>query len=181
MYECVTQQTPQRGEPIYSLLRNVTEGRHRPPRELRPDLPPALEAIIERAMSVRPKDRFASVHELGQGAVSLSRPRKASASSTISTIAPIMKRSGPRARAGAARDRMPTRAPPRPSPCHAILCPPGNSARRTPRRIRPSAEAGPRRPRKGARRPLPRVALFLAVGAVLAVAALVVGRACLRP
>ena len=66
MYECVTQQTPQRGEPIYSLLRNVTQGRHRPPRELRADLPPALEAIIERAMSVRPKDRFASVHELGR-------------------------------------------------------------------------------------------------------------------
>jgi serine/threonine-protein kinase len=66
MYECVTQQTPQRGEPIYSLLRNVTEGRHRPPRELRADLPPALEAIIERAMSVKPEDRFASVYELGQ-------------------------------------------------------------------------------------------------------------------
>ena len=66
LYECVTQQTPQRGEPIYSLLRNVTDGRHRLPRELRADLPPALEAIIERAMSVKPKDRFASVHELGQ-------------------------------------------------------------------------------------------------------------------
>ncbi len=66
MYECVTQQTPQRGEPIYSLLRNVTDGRHKPPRELRADLPPALESIIERAMSVRPKDRFATVHELGR-------------------------------------------------------------------------------------------------------------------
>jgi serine/threonine protein kinase len=66
MYECVTQQTPQRGEPIYSLLRNVTEGRHRPPRELRADLPPVLEAIIERAMSVRSMDRFTSVHELGR-------------------------------------------------------------------------------------------------------------------
>jgi serine/threonine protein kinase len=66
MYECVTQQTPQRGLPIYSLLRNVTEGLHAPPRELRTDLPPTLEAIIERAMSVRPKDRFPSVHELGR-------------------------------------------------------------------------------------------------------------------
>jgi serine/threonine protein kinase len=66
MYECVTQQTPHRGEPIYSLLRNVTDGRHRPPRELRADLPPAFEAIIERAMRVKPKDRFASVHELGK-------------------------------------------------------------------------------------------------------------------
>ena len=66
LYECVTQQTPQRGEPIYSLLRNVSEGRHRPPHELRADLPPALEVIIERAMSVRPQDRFASVHTLGR-------------------------------------------------------------------------------------------------------------------
>jgi serine/threonine protein kinase len=66
MYECVTQQTPQRGLPIYSLLRNVTEGRHAPPRELRPDLPPAFEAVIERAMSVRPKDRYPSVLYLGR-------------------------------------------------------------------------------------------------------------------
>ena len=66
MYECVTQRTPQRGEPIYTLLRNVTEGRHAPPHELRTDLPTALESIIERAMSVRPTDRYASVHELGR-------------------------------------------------------------------------------------------------------------------
>jgi len=65
-YECVTQRTPQRGEPIYSLLRNVTEGRHAPPHALRKDLPSALESIIERAMSVRPTDRYASVHELGR-------------------------------------------------------------------------------------------------------------------
>jgi serine/threonine-protein kinase len=66
MYECVTRQTPQRGEPIYSLLRNVTEGRHVPARELRADLPPAFEAIIERAMSVRAKDRYPSVYDLGR-------------------------------------------------------------------------------------------------------------------
>jgi serine/threonine protein kinase len=66
MYECVTRRTPQRGEPIYSLLRNVTEGRHAPPRKLRMDLPADFEAIIERAMSVRPKDRYASVQELGR-------------------------------------------------------------------------------------------------------------------
>jgi serine/threonine protein kinase len=66
MYECVTRQTPQRGLPIHTLLRNVAEGRHAPPSKLRADLPPAFEAIIERAMSVRPKDRFPSVHELGR-------------------------------------------------------------------------------------------------------------------
>jgi len=71
MYECVTRQTPQRGLPIYTLLRNVTEGRHSPPSELRTDLSPAFEAVIERAMSVRPKDRFPSVHELGRALFAL--------------------------------------------------------------------------------------------------------------
>jgi eukaryotic-like serine/threonine-protein kinase len=64
MYECVTQETPHRGQPIYTLLRNIAEGRHTPPRQLREDLPSALEAVIERAMKVRPKDRFSSVNEL---------------------------------------------------------------------------------------------------------------------
>jgi serine/threonine-protein kinase len=66
MYECVTQRTPQQGQPIYTLLRNVAQGSHIPPRELRADLPPALAAIIQRAMSVRPKERFGSVYELGR-------------------------------------------------------------------------------------------------------------------
>jgi eukaryotic-like serine/threonine-protein kinase len=66
MYECATQKTPQGGEPIYSLLRNIVEGCHRPPRELRTDLPPALEAVIDHAMRVRPKDRFPSVRELAR-------------------------------------------------------------------------------------------------------------------
>jgi serine/threonine protein kinase len=66
MYECVTGRTPQRGERIHNLLRNVSEGRHAPPRHLRKDLPPELEAIIERAMAVKVKDRFPSVYELGR-------------------------------------------------------------------------------------------------------------------
>jgi serine/threonine protein kinase len=66
MYECVTQRTPQHGLAMYDLLRAVAEGRHPPVSELRPDLPAPLAAIIERAMSVRPRDRFPSVHELGR-------------------------------------------------------------------------------------------------------------------
>lgn len=61
MYECVTQQTPQRGQAIYPLLRNIIEGRHSPVHALRPDAPSAFVAIIERAMQVRPRDRFGSV------------------------------------------------------------------------------------------------------------------------
>jgi serine/threonine protein kinase len=65
MYECVTGQTPHRGQSIYVLLRQVAEGVHEPPRSLRPNLPSELEAIIERAMCVEPRDRFPSVQDLG--------------------------------------------------------------------------------------------------------------------
>lgn len=66
MYECLTQHTPQRGQPIYTLLRNVIDGRHARPHELRRDLPAALESVIERAMSVEPQRRFPSVLHLAQ-------------------------------------------------------------------------------------------------------------------
>ena len=66
MYECVTGQTPHRGQAIYMLLRRVAEGVHEPPRVLRPDLPREMEAIIERAMCVEPRDRFPSVQDLGR-------------------------------------------------------------------------------------------------------------------
>jgi len=67
MYECVTQRTPQpSGLPMYDLLRRVAAGRHDPLSALRPDLPPAFTAIIERAMSVSPENRYRSVHELGR-------------------------------------------------------------------------------------------------------------------
>ena len=66
MYECLTQQTPQRGQPIYGLLQNIVEGRHVPVRELRPDLPLALETVVGRAMQIRPTDRFASVLDLAR-------------------------------------------------------------------------------------------------------------------
>jgi eukaryotic-like serine/threonine-protein kinase len=65
IYECVTQQTPQKGLAIHELLRNVTRGCHTPAHELRPDLPAAIESVIERAMSVKAKHRFSSVYELG--------------------------------------------------------------------------------------------------------------------
>ena len=48
--------------------------------------PAALEAVIERAMSVRPKDRFPSVHELGQAPCSRLPPPRSSAASTTTTV-----------------------------------------------------------------------------------------------
>jgi len=74
MYECVTGQTPHRGQSIYVLLRHVAEGVHEPPRSLRPNLPSELEAIIERAMCVEPRDRFPSVQDLGRALFPFASP-----------------------------------------------------------------------------------------------------------
>jgi serine/threonine protein kinase len=74
MYESVTGQTPHRGQPIYMLLRQVAEGVHARPRSLRPDLPREIEAIIERAMRVEPRDRFPSVQDLGRALFSFASP-----------------------------------------------------------------------------------------------------------
>lgn len=74
MYECVTGKTPHHGQPIYTLLRNVAEGHHEPPRSLRPDLPRGLESIIDRAMRVNPQGRFPSVLDLGRAVFSFASP-----------------------------------------------------------------------------------------------------------
>jgi serine/threonine-protein kinase len=66
MYECLTQRTPQQGLAMYDLLRAVAEGRYPRLAELRPDLPSTFAAIVARAMSLRPQERFSSVYELGQ-------------------------------------------------------------------------------------------------------------------
>ncbi len=77
LYECVTQVTPNAGENLYALIRNIVEGRHRPVRDLRPELVAGFEAIIEKAMAVSPEDRFASVREMGAAFLPLaSEPSK---------------------------------------------------------------------------------------------------------
>ena len=64
MYELFTGTTPYVGnDPIEIALQHV-EGKPKPPRELAPDLPPVLEAIILKAMSLQPDDRFQSMDTL---------------------------------------------------------------------------------------------------------------------
>jgi serine/threonine protein kinase len=65
LYECVTKVTPNAGENLYTLIRNIVEGRHRLVRQLRPELPAEFEAVIERAMSLKPDDRFTSMRQMG--------------------------------------------------------------------------------------------------------------------
>ena len=51
LYECVTGRRPHEGETLYAIMRSISEGRFAPPRALRPDLSPELEAVILRTMA----------------------------------------------------------------------------------------------------------------------------------
>ncbi len=66
LYECATGERPHEGNGLFALTRNIVEGKFVPPCARRPDLPPALEAVILRAMSLAPKSRYESMHALGR-------------------------------------------------------------------------------------------------------------------
>lgn len=66
LYECVTGRPPLDGDGDLPLLEAVASGRFAPPRRHRPNLSPALERTILRAMSLDPARRFTDMRELGQ-------------------------------------------------------------------------------------------------------------------
>jgi serine/threonine protein kinase len=63
MYEIFTGRPPYMGDDIGVLFQHV-EGNPVPPRQTNPDLPPALEEMILKAMAVDPGQRFQNVDEL---------------------------------------------------------------------------------------------------------------------
>ena len=66
LYEALTGRRPHEGNTAYMIMHSIGEGNFVLPRKLRPDVPGALEAVLVRAMSRKPQDRFESVHELGR-------------------------------------------------------------------------------------------------------------------
>jgi len=66
LYECWTGQRAFPGEQALDVLRRVAAGEIAPPRALRPDLPPTLEAIVVRALRREPGERHESVIALGR-------------------------------------------------------------------------------------------------------------------
>ncbi len=64
LYELLTGKRPFDGESVGDVLSNVVEAAPTPPREVRDDLPPALDAIILRCLSRKPEARFQSAGDL---------------------------------------------------------------------------------------------------------------------
>ena len=65
LYECVTGQRAFEEESFYIVLKKIAEGEYPRPSSRRPGIPPHLEAVIMRAMSLEPLERFESVRQLG--------------------------------------------------------------------------------------------------------------------
>jgi len=66
LYECLTGRRPFESDNLFMVFQAIVNGAPTPPRQLRPDLAPQLERVILRAMNVDPKQRFASVNQLGR-------------------------------------------------------------------------------------------------------------------
>lgn len=66
LYECLTLTRPFSGKDPMEVFRAIRDRSYRPARELRPEIPPALEAVIERAFAAKPGDRFTSAAEFAQ-------------------------------------------------------------------------------------------------------------------
>ena len=64
LYEATTGRKPFTGSSVYEVLRGHIEGVPVPPRRLAPDLPPAYEQVILRALAKDPAQRFQSAGEL---------------------------------------------------------------------------------------------------------------------
>ena len=65
LYTCGVGRPPYAGGSLLELLRAIALGDIAPPRSLRPELSPELEAVILRTLSSQPEARFESTRELG--------------------------------------------------------------------------------------------------------------------
>jgi eukaryotic-like serine/threonine-protein kinase len=77
LYEALTGQQPHAacGDSLMQLVHAIARGDFPAPRLVRPDLPPALEAIILRSMSLSASDRYESMRALGHALVPFASDR----------------------------------------------------------------------------------------------------------
>jgi serine/threonine-protein kinase len=66
LYECAVGRPPFEGETLLGLLKALAVGEVEKPSARRPDILPALERVILRAIARDPKDRFSSLREMGR-------------------------------------------------------------------------------------------------------------------
>ena len=105
LYELLTGVKPFDGETLHNLFYKIMTEKPVPVRELKPGLPPALDRIVDKALSKEPERRYATAlemaDELSKVRASLSGPARPSSVSLSATYATAFASSK-----AAARDRM---------------------------------------------------------------------------
>lgn len=66
LYEMLTGQRPYEGASPFEIAQKHLQGGFPPPQQVRPEIPPALAAIVQKAMARLPSHRFASAREMEQ-------------------------------------------------------------------------------------------------------------------
>lgn len=64
LYHVLTGKPPRSGGNVNELIQQAIEGKLSTPRTIKPEIPPALEAICLKAMRLKPRDRYRSPKEL---------------------------------------------------------------------------------------------------------------------
>ncbi|QZY16931.1 protein kinase domain-containing protein [Streptomyces decoyicus] len=75
LYELLTGRPPYTGDSPFSVMHQHLAAEPVPPSRLRPELPPAMDAVIARALRKGREDRFASASTMHQALGEASRPR----------------------------------------------------------------------------------------------------------
>ncbi|HTV25791.1 MAG TPA: serine/threonine-protein kinase, partial [Polyangiaceae bacterium] len=75
LYQCLTGRTPFGGDNLIALLESLSRGSFEPPRSISPDIPPALERIVLRALSFEPRARFPTIRDMGRALIELAAER----------------------------------------------------------------------------------------------------------
>ena len=94
LYELTTGSRPFQGENLAAIFRAITHDMPTPPDQLNPAVPPALSALIMKAMAKKPEDRFNSGQQLaGLLKDCMNGPQHDAFTDTIIQEAPPKKRS----------------------------------------------------------------------------------------
>ena len=75
MYEIFTGRPPYMANDPMAILFQHVEGNPTPPRQLKPEIPPAIEMIMLKAMRVDPAKRFQSMDDLRKSILALSKQK----------------------------------------------------------------------------------------------------------
>jgi len=75
LYRCLTQRLPFEGPNALALIRKIIDGVFDSPSVHRPEIPDKLEAVILKALSRYPEDRFSSVDKLGEALLAFASER----------------------------------------------------------------------------------------------------------